>query len=171
MHECARMEQPKRHKRWIWIGSIVVLIFLFGQFWVNLLVLPVIEGSVKEIVSAKSNGLYKVHQLDTGWDLRLRRFRLANLHIGPDSSQLHHFESANGYLPRRVEIFIPEINLDLMDMRSLLIDRDLHLRKLQLFGPEIEWSSQTGGQKDLGQNPLASSFKDINQGSLRAKSQ
>ncbi|MEO0468124.1 MAG: hypothetical protein AAF206_00785, partial [Bacteroidota bacterium] len=140
------MEQPKRHKRWILIGSITVLIFLFGQFWVNLLVLPVIEGSIREIVAAKSDGLYKVHHLDTGWDLGLRRFRLENVRIGPDSTTIQEFERVNGYLPRRVEIIVPEINLDLMDMRSLLVDRDLHLKTLRLRGPKIEWSSQTGNR-------------------------
>ena len=132
------MRFGKRKKWLIAITTILILLIVSVQIWVNALIVPVVESQISQLVQEKSQGLYRLDPFSLSWNVANQSFTLTDIHLHYDSLELEKL-SLTDHPPLNVFQFIaPVIQMSFWDFIHAFTDKNFNARKIAIEKPRIK---------------------------------
>ena len=131
------MRFGKRQKWLIVIATILILLIISVQIWVNALVVPVVEDRISDLVKKESRGLYQLAPFSLSWNVANQSFIFSDIHLHYDSLALDKI-SREGLQPLNVfQLIIPFAQLSIWDVWDAFTDKNLKARNVEIDRPRL----------------------------------
>ncbi|MEM7372751.1 MAG: hypothetical protein AAF587_29290 [Bacteroidota bacterium] len=120
-------------------GSLTLLLLI--QLFISLLLAPLLERQLKQLLHSQTDGLYELRQIDIDWELFQRRVLVSNIQVSLDTTQLDLLAEAVEQGEVFLHINIPQIEMEWLDLIAAFQSRVIHLRSVEIFSPDISLTS------------------------------